>query len=332
MAGLIKQSSTAFRAATGAALVPLGKGRLLERGLSVAALTDRKTPSLISVRPSPVIAAWPGGAHGRRAASGLGSKELMPEDILHLRATSMAIMQDPVCELRPEEARRYAIERPDPTLELPWWHPRKLTSQVSKPLHARKEAGFRLRDLITERLDNETLLQAFEIDNGFNMQVYFMILHAWLLHQRLVLEGNKAKRLDADLFEHCWTLVRNWMWIRKVPEYRFDTEMRNVQEFLLGCCVALDKALERPDILPARLRQELWANVYSGGCKKDSAALTLLTKYCLRQLALMLQLDTECVLNGNFVWADFPVPDGKPVQPRLLPVWREEYNKAMKDV
>lgn len=28
----------------------------------------------------------------------------MPEDILHLRALSMTIMQDPVCELPPEEA------------------------------------------------------------------------------------------------------------------------------------------------------------------------------------------------------------------------------------
>ena len=41
-------------------------------------------------------------------------RQLMPEDVLHLRATSMGIMQDPVCELRPEEARRYVVERPDP--------------------------------------------------------------------------------------------------------------------------------------------------------------------------------------------------------------------------
>merc|ERR1712107_769008 len=99
---------------------------------------------------------------------------------------------------------------------------------------------------------------------------------------------------------------------QKVPEYRFDAELRNVQEYMLGCCVYLDKALERPDILPARLQQVLWANIYSGEVKKDAVALTRLTKYCLRQLGLMLQLEAEPFLSGSFVWADFPVPDDPP--------------------
>jgi len=256
----------------------------------------------------------------------------MPEDILHLRATSMTIMQDPVCELRPEEVRRYVVERTDPVSELPIWHPRRLSTRVLQPSRAKNLAVSRLTDLIIERIDNDALCRAFEIDTGFNMQVYFMILHAWLLHQRFVLEGSAAKALDEDLFESCWTLVRNWMWLRKIPEYRFDAELLNVQEYMLGCCIALDKALERPDILPARLQQVLWANVYSGGVKKDAAALTRLTKYCLRQLGLMLQLDTHHILAGNFVWADFPIPDESGLPPRpQLPLWREQYGKVMRD-
>eukprot|EP00928_Gymnodinium_smaydae_P087595 TRINITY_DN71841_c0_g1_i1.p1 TRINITY_DN71841_c0_g1~~TRINITY_DN71841_c0_g1_i1.p1 ORF type:complete len:251 (+),score=75.63 TRINITY_DN71841_c0_g1_i1:105-755(+) len=211
----------------------------------------------------------------------------------------MAIMQDPRCELRPEEAARYVVQREDPLMQLPAWHPRRLQAVAARPFRARKEVVRRMTDLIIERIDNEPLCNAFDIDGGFNMQVYFMILHAWLLHQRLVLEGARAKKLDEDLFEACWTLVRNCMWLKKIPEYRFDAELLNTQEYMLGCCIALDKALERPDILPARLQQVLWANVYSGGVKKDAATLTLLTKYCLRQLGLMLQLDTEVFLDDQ---------------------------------
>lgn len=255
----------------------------------------------------------------------------MPEDILHLRATSMTIMQDPICELRPEEAQRYIIERSDEIGDLPIWHPRKITANVLNPLRVRKLVVARYTDLIIERLDNDPICRAFDIDSGFNMQVYFMILHTWLLHQRLVLEGSKAKKIDEALFESCWTLVRNWMWLRKIPEYRFDAELQNVQEYMLGCCLALDKALERPDILPARLQQALWANIYSGGVKRDAAALTRLTKYLLRQLGLMLQLDAEHFLAGNFVWADFPVPDdsrpGAKGKPR--PQWRKDFTVAM---
>lgn len=246
---------------------------------------------------------------------------------------SMTIMQDPVCELQPNEAQRYVVEHADPISELPVWHPRRISTHVTQPNRKRKLAVARFNDLIIERIDNDPLCRAFGIDSGFNMQVYFMILHAWLLHQRLVLEGSKAKRLDEDLFESCWTLVRNWMWLKKIPEYRFDAELQNVQEYMLGCCLALDKALERPDILPARVQQVLWSNIYSGAVKRDTQSLTRLTKYILRQLGLMLQLEAEPFLTGSFVWADFPVPDeprSLAAQPKL-PLWREEFSKVVRE-
>jgi len=288
-----------------------------------------------SSAPSPILVSRSCDSQLQRTfATGVNAqfeKQLMPEDILHLRAASMTIMQDPVCELRPEEAQRYVVDHIDPIAELPLWHPKRISTNVTQPFRTQNLTVARYTDLIVERLDNEPLLSAFGIDAGFNMQVYFMILHAWLLHQRLVLEGSAAKALDEKLFESCWTLCRNFMWLKKIPEYRFDAELQNVQEYMLGCCVALDKALERPDILPARLQQVLWANVYSGGSKKDAATLTRLTKYCLRQLGLMLQLDAERFLSGSFVWADFPVPD-EPVKRLQLPLWREEFAKVRKDM
>lgn len=265
----------------------------------------------------------------------------MPEDILHLRADSMAIMQDPVCEITPQEVLQYIQRDSDPISELPVWHPRRISTQISQPFRSRQLASKRLANLITDRLHNEQLCRTLDIDSSFNMQVYFIILHAWLLHQRLVLEGAKAKKLDEDLFESCWTLVRNWMWLKKVPEYRFDAELQNVQEYMLGCCVALDKALERPDILPARLQQVLWANVYSGAVKRDHAALRRLTKYVLRQLGLVLQLEGEVLMGGHFTWADYPLlpepargaPRGRPASPVKAgsPAWREDWRKAVSE-
>ncbi|CAJ1385617.1 unnamed protein product [Effrenium voratum] len=257
-------------------------------------------------------------------------KQLMPEDILHLRAMSMTIMQDPVCELRPEEAQRYVVDHEDEIGDLPVWHPRRLAHQVFDPFRSRKLAVARYHKLILERLDNEPLLAAFGIDAGFNMQAYFMILHAWLLHQRLVLEGSQAKKLDEELFEHCWNLTRSWLVLKRVPEYRFDAELQNVQEYMLGACIAMDKALERPDVLPARVQQCLWANMYSGSVKKDHRGLTRLTKYLLRQLGLMLQLDADRFLTGQFIWADFPVSD-RPRKPLKLPEWREKFRTELED-
>jgi len=232
-------------------------------------------------------------------------RQLMPEDILHLRALSMSIMQDPVCELRSEEVDRFVKRHPDPLEELPVWHPERIVQTVTQTGRKRQLAVSRFADLMLERLDDDELCKTFNIDRGFNKRAYFMILHLWLLHQRLILEGPNAKSLDTDLFSTAWDILKQWMMLKKVPEYRFGAELRNVQEHMLGCCVALDNALERPDILPARLQQTLWANVYSGEGKKDAEVLTHLTKYLLRQLGLMLQLDAEVFLNADFVWADF---------------------------
>jgi len=251
--------------------------------------------------------------------------QLMPEDILHLRATSMTIMQDPICELPADQVASCLVERSDPLQELPALHPRRLGSMITQPFRERKLAVSNFNELILERLDNDALSRTFDIDAGFNMQAYFMILHVWLLHQRLVLEGSAAKKLDEELFESCWTTVRNWLWLKKVPEYRFDAELQNVQEYMFGCCIALDKALERSDILPARLQQVLWANIYSGSVKKDAAALNRLTKYLLRQLGLMLQIDKEHFLAGNFKWAPFPILPAPKGVSRDMPQWRKQF-------
>lgn len=263
-------------------------------------------------------------------ATGQFEKQLMPEDILHLRALSMTIMQDPVCELKPEEALRYVVEHSDPIQEMPMWHPRRAWTTISQPSRARKLAVGRYHRLILERLDNEPLLAAFGVDTGFNMQAYFMVLHAWLLHQRLVVEGSKAKKLDEEMFETCWTMTRQWLLLKKIPEYRFDAELQNIQEYMLGCCIAMDRALERPDVLPARVQQCLWNNMYSGQVKKDHKGMMRLTKYMLRQLSLMLQLETECFLNGNFVWADFPVHTGTR-KPMALPEWRAQFREQLEE-
>jgi len=256
--------------------------------------------------------------------------QLMPEDILHLRALSMTIMQDPICELKAEEVERYVLDLSDPIGELPLWHPRRLAHQIGDPFRVRKLTVARYHKLILERLDNEPLLDAFGVDAGFNMQSYFMILHAWLIHQRLVLEGSKAKKIDEELFEHCWNMTRSWLVLKRVPEYRFDAELQNVQEYMLGACIAMDKALERPDVLPARVQQCLWANMYSGSVNKDHRGLTRLTKYMLRQLGLMLQLDSDRFLSGQFVWADFPVRD-KPRKPLVLPEWRARFRVEIEE-
>ena len=50
------------------------------------------------------------------------------------------------------------------------------------------------------------------------MQCYFMMLHVWVLHKRLITEGRAGKFIDKKMFELCWHLVQQWMLLKKIPE------------------------------------------------------------------------------------------------------------------
>ncbi|KAF4756228.1 hypothetical protein FOZ63_007420, partial [Perkinsus olseni] len=99
-----------------------------------------------------------------------------------------------------------------------------------------------------------------------------------------------------------------WLLIKRVPDYRFSSELRNTMEYSYGGCVALDRALRRGDILAARLQEQLHANIHSGEIQKDDKRLLLLTKYTVRQLSYILRVPHDDFIFANFVWADFPLP------------------------
>merc|ERR1712130_1035590 len=113
------------------------------------------------------------------------------------------------------------------------------------------------------------------------------------------------QRVEHNVFENVWTIVKTWLLLKEVPEYRFNDELMHVQQYMFGCCIALDHVIERADILPARMQQCLWGNVYSGDVPKDSEGLLLLTKYVVRQLGLMLQIEQDAFRNVQFKWAEF---------------------------
>jgi hypothetical protein len=76
---------------------------------------------------------------------------------------------------------------------------------------------------------------------------------------------------------------------------------------MVGTMIALDGAVERADILPAKVQDGLWNNIYSQEIPRDSDAVLLLTKYTVRQLSFLLQVCADDFLNVRFRWADFPV-------------------------
>ncbi|KAF4695361.1 hypothetical protein FOZ60_004851 [Perkinsus olseni] len=227
------------------------------------------------------------------------------EELTKLQHQSAIIVSDPICDVGEKEVKDFLIPTKPPAKLLMDWLPKPVGDWLWWR-SGRAKTTEKLFRLVLERLENKPLMEAFGITMGFNHQLYWLTLHAWIFHQKMLQIGDD--RMDYYFFEHIWVLPKTWLLIKRVPDYRFSSELRNTMEYSYGGCVALDRALRRGDILAARLQEQLHANIHSGEIQKDDKRLLLLTKYTVRQLSYMLRVPHDDFIFANFVWADFPLP------------------------
>ncbi|KAF4701023.1 hypothetical protein FOZ63_030472 [Perkinsus olseni] len=227
------------------------------------------------------------------------------EELTKLQHQSAIIVSDPICDVGEKEVKDFLIPTKPPAKLLMDWLPKPIGDWLWWR-SGRAKTTEKLFRLALERLENKPLMEAFGITMGFNHQLYWLTLHAWIFHQKMLQIGDD--RMDYYFFEHIWVLPKTWLLIKRVPDYRFSSELRNTMEYSYGGCVALDRALRRGDILAARLQEQLHANIHSREIQKDDKRLLLLTKYTVRQLSYILRVPHDDFIFANFVWADFPLP------------------------
>lgn len=240
-------------------------------------------------------------------------------DLAELRSYSMTLMSDPIVDITLPETRHFQVPIPVDERE------RTALQEVIHKAYGQhleyRKSAFRIGRLCVERLENNGLCRVLKIDDSFNYRAYFFTLHMWLAHTRLLHEGWKGETIDDELFEEAAKLFAEWLVIKKVEEHRFARELQNVQEFMYTFCIHLDLAMKDKDTMPARIRQVLWAHLYNSELDPDDETLDLTTKYVLRQLLHILQLDTAHFMTGNFVWADLPVPGVG--RTRIIPAFQQ---------
>ncbi|KAL8275567.1 hypothetical protein Esti_000518 [Eimeria stiedai] len=126
--------------------------------------------------------------------------------------------------------------------------------------------------------------------------------------------------INECLFQQTWGLVTDWLRLKKVGQFQLQAELKNCQAYAFGLMVSLDQALTEADIFPARVKEALWGNVFSGEVAYGDRGLSLLTKYTIRQLLHILQLEPTHFLQARFSWADFPLSPHYLAPPLLPPL------------
>lgn len=66
------------------------------------------------------------------------------------------------------------------------------------------------------------------------MKMYFYVLHLWIINKRLRHEQYQGDIINTYIFDITWRIVRDWMLLKDVPEYSFNAELLNCQEYAFG--------------------------------------------------------------------------------------------------
>jgi hypothetical protein len=238
----------------------------------------------------------------RMAGDIAASQALTDEDVTRLAAESKRILADRICEVSESESRKFLL--PGEPMD------DSLVGRARWAVWGRGEGTQRLFRLSLERLENRRLQDTLGIAADFNSQLFWLFLHAWVLHGRMVAFDDGAQ--EEDYFEALFRVIDHWILAKDIPRHRLTLEIANAQKHALSFCIALDVACEKAEILPARIALAINSVFPSGHTE-------LLTKYTLRQASLALHLSRAHFLQGQFLWADFP--------DRPPPLWRPAAKK-----
>eukprot|EP00375_Theileria_parva_P002340 XP_765018.1 hypothetical protein [Theileria parva strain Muguga] len=186
-------------------------------------------------------------------------------DLDHAIAYTNRVLDDPISDISVSETSKFLI--PFPNSDMP-----RVLEVLTKPFRYffkiliyfllfresyTYEPATTMIQLCVERLENDRLTETFDIGDGFNKRAYFLTLHLWLLYRRALKEAPEGILLKNYLLEICYNVFRDWLFVRKVPEYMFNREFQNTQNHMLKFLLELNKSSEDEDLYPFRLSETI---------------------------------------------------------------------------
>ncbi|PFH34928.1 hypothetical protein BESB_069610 [Besnoitia besnoiti] len=214
-------------------------------------------------------------------------------------------MACPLVRAQISEETRLACFHPLP--ETPLW--RAALNKLSDTLFYNDTIRHRGRMLLSTVLplyaDRGLMKTYFGIaENDLCGQLYFLVLHVWLLHRRLVALQDELTR--DSLWEAVDDVYRAILCEEKVSEMRISSYVREMQRTALGFCLALDEAFDEA-CFAGEAAHRIWYVVYGADDASRYAPHVLdLTAYLLRTSQFVADIPVDLLYRGSFSWPRWP--------------------------
>ncbi|GAB5036192.1 ubiquinol-cytochrome c chaperone [Nannochloropsis oceanica] len=141
---------------------------------------------------------------------------------------------------------------------------------------------------------NTTFYRAGRISDSFRAAHGLLVVHVWMLHKRLLREGEEGKVLEEALFDRLWDETTARIRALKVNELSVNSYVKEVQSYSFGACVSYDaaQALETEEDRVDELAGALY-------------------RYVQRELDSLMMLPKEAIFESRFKWGPLPSWGGR---------------------
>lgn len=149
--------------------------------------------------------------------------------------------------------------------------------------------------------------RALHLRPDFRAQQALLMVHVWLVHRRLALEGTDGKVMQELVFDRLWeeTVVR----IRylNVSELTVNKHLAEVQQVGFNACIAYDRGLkESPAAFQSAIAKHLLEDETPAGLRIASAV----ADYMKRELKNLEKVEAKFIMEGTVPWGPLPTLAG----------------------
>jgi len=146
----------------------------------------------------------------------------------------------------------------------------------------------------------------WEDNNSFFVRQHVLLLHVWMIHRRLLKDGDKGKNVQEILFDSLWENTTKRVRATGVQELTVNKHLSNVQKTCFGAAVSYDHGYNCDDD-NLELGSALFRNVYHSDPKTPDECVYSLATYVREQVNLLNELDASILYEAEINWIDLDV-------------------------
>jgi hypothetical protein len=84
-----------------------------------------------------------------------------------------------------------------------------------------------------------------QVGEDFRSHHMLLMVHIWMIHKRLLKEGQRGLTVQESLFDLLWDNTSDRMHKKGIPEISLNKYLKEVQSYSFRTCVELDQALDQ---------------------------------------------------------------------------------------